>query len=291
MNELLDVPAPAKLNLFLHIVGRRSDGYHLMQSVFVLLDLCDRMDFQVRRESTITREDCGAAATDPLPPNDLVVRAARLLQQASGCQLGAHIRLRKNIPMQAGMGGGSSDAASCLLALNRLWGTGLGRRELMALGLKLGADVPFFLLGQNAWAEGIGDELQPIDLPPQRFLVVKPRQGVATSAIFTDPLLKRDTESATIQGFAESSTQAKINFGRNDLQTVAQAQCPEISECLAWLKSKGFSARMTGSGSAVFAPMCDNSPLPDAPGGWFAAQVGTLCEHPLKNWVPQEEYP
>jgi 4-diphosphocytidyl-2-C-methyl-D-erythritol kinase len=163
MNTLLDVPAPAKLNLFLHIVGRRPDGYHLMQSVFVLLDLCDWLDFELRDDPCVTREDCGTQVSDPLPANDLVVRAAQLLQQASGCTKGAHIRLRKNIPLQAGMGGGSSDAASCLLALNRLWETGLNRRELMDLGLKLGADVPFFLLGDNAWAEGIGDKLHPID--------------------------------------------------------------------------------------------------------------------------------
>jgi 4-diphosphocytidyl-2-C-methyl-D-erythritol kinase len=285
MNTLLDVPAPAKLNLFLHIVGRRPDGYHLMQSVFVLLDLCDWLDFEQRNHPSITREDCGTDTDAPLPANDLVVRAAQLLQQASGCAKGVHIRLRKNIPVQAGMGGGSSDAASCLLALNRLWGTGLNRQELMELGLKLGADVPFFLKGDNAWAEGIGDKLHPIDFPPQEFFTLKPRKGVATAAIFTAPGLKRDTERVTMRGFAESSTQSKVKFGRNDLQPVAQAQCPEISECLAWLENQGFSARMTGSGSAVFAPLFDKSPLPDAPGNWFSATVKSLREHPLKNWV------
>jgi 4-diphosphocytidyl-2-C-methyl-D-erythritol kinase len=285
MNTLLDVPAPAKLNLFLHIVGRRPDGYHLMQSVFVLLDLCDWLDFELRNDPSVTREDCGTQVGDPLPTNDLVVRAAQLLQQTSGCTKGAHIRLRKNIPVQAGMGGGSSDAASCLLALNRLWETGLNRQELMDLGLKLGADVPFFLLGDNAWAEGVGDKLHPIDFPPQEFVTLKPSKGVATAAIFTDPSLKRDTEGATMRGFAECSDQAKVKFGRNDLQPVAQAQCPEISDCLAWLNSQGLTARMTGSGSAVFAPLLDKLPPPSAPSHWFMAQVKSLREHPLKNWV------
>ena len=285
MNQLLDVPAPAKLNLFLHIVGRRADGYHLMQSVFVLVDLCDWLDFEIRPNQTITREDFGGSGSELLPANDLVVRAAHLLQQATGCTRGAHIRLTKNIPTQAGMGGGSSDAASCLLALNRLWGTGLSRQALTALGLKLGADVPFFLLGRNAWAEGIGDVLQPIDFPEQRFWVIKPTQGLATASIFTDPTLKRDTERARIHSFTESSVQAKINFGYNDLQPVAQARCPEISECLLWLKSQGFLARMTGSGSAVFAHLPGNLFPPSPPKKWFTAEISSLCDHPLKNWV------
>lgn len=285
MNALFDVPAPAKLNLFLHIVGRRPDGYHLMQSVFVLLDLCDTLDLEARATPQVTREDHGHHPGTPLPDNDLVVRAARLLQDATGCQRGAHIRLHKKIPMQAGMGGGSSDAASCLLALNRLWGTGLTRRELMTLGLKLGADVPFFLFGQNAWAEGIGDELSAVELAPERFVVVKPDVGLPTVAIFTDANLKRDTKTAILQGFAECSDVEKLRFGHNDLQPVAQVQCPEISRCLDWLKNQGFSARMTGSGSAVFAPVFDHVHMATAPSAWFVKQVNSLREHPLKNWA------
>ncbi len=285
MNALFDVPAPAKLNLFLHIVGRRADGYHLMQSVFVLLDLCDTLDFEARATPRITREDSERRQGPPLPDNDLVVRAARLLQEATGCTQGVHIRLRKNIPMQAGMGGGSSDAASCLLALNRLWDTGLTRCELMALGLKLGADVPFFLFGQNAWAEGIGDELSAVELAPQRFLVVKPDGGLSTVAIFADSKLKRDTKTAILQGFAECSDVEKLMFGHNDLQPVAQAQCPELSGCLEWLKNQGLSARMTGSGSAVFAPLNGSLNAIPAPSAWFISQVNSLREHPLKNWA------
>lgn len=286
MNALLDVPAPAKLNLFLHILGRRADGYHLMQSVFVLLDLCDTLDFEVRRTSQVSREDSHTdVAPLPLPEDDLVVRAARLLQKATGCGQGAHIRLRKQIPMQAGMGGGSSDAATCLLALNRLWGTGLSRAELMALGLQLGADVPFFLFGQNAWVEGIGEKLSPMEVAPQRFLVLKPDAGLHTAAIFGDPNLKRDTKTAILQGFSECSNAEKLMFGHNDLQPVAQAQCAELSACLDWLKNQGVSARMTGSGSAVFAPLHGNMPAHNAHQHWFMAETSSLREHPLKNWV------
>jgi len=285
MNALFDVPAPAKLNLFLHIVGRRADGYHLMQSVFVLLDLCDTLDFESQATPRITREDSEHRQGPRLPDNDLVVSAARLLQEATGCTQGVHIRLRKNIPMQAGMGGGSSDAASCLLALNRLWDTGLTRRELMALGLKLGADVPFFLFGQNAWAEGIGDELSAVELAPQRFLVVKPDGGLSTVAIFADSKLKRGTKTATLQGFAECSDVEKLMFGHNDLQPVAQAHCLELSVCLEWLKNQGLSARMTGSGSAVFAPLNGSLNAIPAPSAWFISQVNSLREHPLKNWA------
>jgi len=286
MNTLLDVPAPAKLNLFLHIVGRRADGYHLMQSVFVLVDLCDMLDFEVRSTPELSREDhAHNPNTPPLPDNDLVVRAAQLLQKVTGCTRGAHIRLRKQIPQQAGMGGGSSDAATCLIALNRLWGTGLSRQELMTLGLQLGADVPFFLFGQNAWVEGIGEKLSPVTVEPQNFLVAKPDMGLPTAAIFGDPNLKRDTETAILQGFTECSNTEKLTFGRNDLQAVAQAQCPELSGCLDWLKNQNFSARMTGSGSAVFAPLHGDMPKPNAQHAGFMAKVSSLREHPLKNWL------
>jgi len=286
VKTLLDVPAPAKLNLFLHVVGQRADGHHLLQSVFVLLDLCDMLDFEIRPHQTITREDVRTeedAAT--LPADDLAVRAGMLLQQATGCRLGAHIRLRKAIPLQAGMGGGSSDAASCLLALNRLWRTGLGRQELMTLGLKLGADVPFFLFGQNAWVEGIGEQLTAVDLTPQRFVVVKPNTGVSTANIFRDPYLKRDTKPAILRGFAECSDVEKLCFGHNDLQAVAQTHCADISACVGWLKAQGLSARMTGSGSAVFAPLNGLSVENHAPRAWLKIETSSLREHPLKDWI------
>lgn len=282
MKALLDVPAPAKLNLFLHIVGRRPDGYHLMQSAFVLLDVCDLLDFDWRPTDQISREDCDSSLAE-LPANDLVVRAAQLLQKATGCTQGAHVRLRKRIPIQAGMGGGSSDAASCLLALNRMWGTGLSRRELMTLGLQLGADVPFFLFGTNAWAEGIGDELTALEFTPQQFLVVKPNSGLATGAIFSDSALRRSTKPATIQGFVESSHTEKLCFGHNDLQAVAELHCPEISGCVKLLNKHGLLARMTGSGSAVFAH--GENMFPEMPDDWFVARASSLREHPLRNWV------
>lgn len=286
MKTLLDVPAPAKLNLFLHVVGRRPDGYHLIQSVFVLLDLCDRLDFQCNTSGSLSREDLGAATIDaPLPTEDLVIKAAKLLQQATGCRLGAHIQLEKRIPMQAGLGGGSSDAATCLMALNRLWNTGLSRPQLAELSLKLGADVPFFLLGHNAWVEGVGEQLTPIHLPITRFVLVKPPTGVATESIFSDPTLKRDSKPATMQGFADCSATKKLDFGKNDLQVVAEAKCADVTACLSWLSTKHLSGRMTGSGSAVFAPLSDDADLSDAPGDWQVYKCNSLERHPLIDWL------
>jgi 4-diphosphocytidyl-2-C-methyl-D-erythritol kinase len=286
MHTLYDIPAPAKLNLFLHITGRRADGYHLMQSVFVLLDWHDTLHIERLQTADISRIDIDSAnTTDVLPTEDLTIRAARLLQQATGCTHGARIHLHKVLPSQAGMGGGSSDAASCLLALNRLWGTNLSRTELMKLGLQLGADVPFFLLGGNAWAEGIGDELRPIEVPTQAYTIVKPQVGLPTARIFTDPNLKRDTKPATIQGFAEHADSSQTLFGRNDLQAVAQVHCPDIGACINWLNDLGLQARMTGSGSAVFAPSGAAVSLPVQPHGWLVKQCRSLSVHPLKSWA------
>jgi 4-diphosphocytidyl-2-C-methyl-D-erythritol kinase len=186
LTELRDVPAPAKLNLFLHIVGRRADGYHLLQSVFMLIDWCDTLHFRLRQDGVIRRID--AVPGSALPEIDLVVRAARALQVATGCALGADITLEKRLPAEAGLGGGSSDAASTLLALNRLWQLGLPRARLADIGLALGADVPFFIGGRNAWVEGVGEQLTPVDLPPGRFVVVKPPTGASTAAIFGSPV-------------------------------------------------------------------------------------------------------
>lgn len=285
MQTLYDVPAPAKLNLFLHVTGRRADGYHLLQSVFMLIDWCDTLHFELRSDSGITREDL----TQPLPPDDLVLRAARALQAASGCRLGAHIGVHKRVPAQAGLGGGSSDAASTLLALNRLWRLQLPRRQLQAIGLTLGADVPFFLCGGNAWVEGIGDIIRPLELehalPGASLAVVKPQAGLETKAIFSHPLLKRDSGCATIQGFAA----APYSFGRNDLQPVAQSLCPEISQAITWLASKGLQARMTGSGSAVFAQAAQAVDLHDAPAAWQVKMCNNLRLHPLTEWASDGE--
>ena len=291
MKAIYDVPAPAKLNLFLHITGRRPDGYHLLQSVFMLIDWCDTLHFELRTDGQITRADVGPIS-EALPAEDLTVRAAKALQRACGTTLGAHISLDKRIPSQAGMGGGSSDAASCLLALRRLWGVQLPRQELLAIALGLGADVPFFLLGGNAWVEGVGELLTPVKLPKADFLVVKPPLGVATPAIFASPGLKRDTETATIQGFAALDEFEVFGFGRNDLQPVATQFCPQIAQSLDWLSEQKLSGRMTGSGSAAFAPLQQNVSgifdarfeVPSHPDGWKVRKCGNLKVHPLAGW-------
>ena len=283
--ELRNVPAPAKLNVFLHIVGRRPDGYHLLQSVFMLIDWCDTLHFKRRADGAIHRIDALPGTT--LPEHDLVVRAAQALQTATGCTLGADITLEKRLPSEAGMGGGSSDAASTMLALNRLWDLRLSRQQLANIGLTLGADVPFFVGGRNAWVEGIGEQLTPVALPPGRFVVVKPPTGASTAAIFGSSVLKRDTKPAILSGFAADAQQNPDqiwNFGANDLQAVAQAVCPEISDCIAWLSRKGLKARMTGSGSAVFAPWVESADLSDALPGWQVKICSNWAEHPLRAW-------
>ena len=277
MKSLYDIPAPAKLNLFLHITGRRSDGYHLMQSVFMLIDWCDTLHFESRADGQISREDLAVA----LPPDDLIVRAARALKAASATPLGVYIAIEKRIPAQAGMGGGSSDAASTLLALNRLWKLGLTLDELIKIGMGLGADVPFFLGGHNAWVEGIGEKLTPVTVPTGQFLVLKPEQGLETQLIFSDPSLKRDSETATIRAFVADA----FGFGRNDLQSVAQRLCPGVSQALEWLAVRGLKGRMTGSGSAVFAPVSQNFEPGQAPGALQARLCNSLAVHPLAGWA------
>lgn len=277
IKALFDVPAPAKLNLFLHITGRRSDGYHLLQSAFMLIDWCDTLHFEFRSDGKISREDL----TSALPPEDLIVRAAQALKASSGCLSGVHIGIEKRIPAQAGMGGGSSDAASTLLALNRLWGLNYSLEQLSQIGLKLGADVPFFLAGHNAWVEGVGEKLTPIELPASRFLVVKPDAGLETKQIFSDPLLKRDSETAIISGFAADV----YAYGRNDLQSVAQRLCPGVTQALNWLASRGLKPRMTGSGSAVFAHMLNEVDLINAPSEFQIKACNSLIIHPLAGWA------
>jgi 4-diphosphocytidyl-2-C-methyl-D-erythritol kinase len=277
MKSLYDVCAPAKLNLFLHLTGRRSDGYHLLQSVFMLVDWCDTLHFERSSHGQVSREDLSVA----LPADDLVLRAARALQEASHTSYGVHIAIDKQIPAQAGMGGGSSDAASTLLALNRLWDLNLSLQQLSRIGLQLGADVPFFLGGHNAWVEGIGELLRPIELPNTRFLVVKPPEGLATKLIFSDPNLKRDTETAIISGFAADP----YGFGRNDLQSVAQRLCPGVNQALRWLASLGLSGRMTGSGSAVFAQVLHELDWQSVPDAFQVRLCSSLAVHPQVGWA------
>ncbi len=282
MHVLNDVPAPAKLNLFLHIVGRRADGYHLLQSAFMLIDWQDTLHFELRPNGQLSREDL----TIPLPAEDLILRAARLLQAHTGCTKGAHIAVHKEIPAQAGMGGGSSDAATCLLALNRLWGLGLSVAQLAAMGVQLGADVPFFLHGHNAWVEGIGENITPVQLPPAQFVVIKPNAGLETAKIFAHPALRRDTKAATIDGLARTP----YGFGHNDLQAVAEQICPPVRQALERLAAQGLQGKMTGSGSAVFALLPQGQIWQQDP-DLANCQVricSNLDVHPLSGWAASD---
>ena len=247
--------APAKLNLFLHVVGRNADGYHQLQTIFQLLDYGDELDFSLRTDDQIRR------VTDlPGVPveTDLVMRAARLLKETgearSGKLLpGVDISLHKRLPGGGGLGGGSSDAATTLMALNHLWKTGFLRAELMTLGLKLGADVPFFLFGRNAFAEGVGEVLMPVETPDCWYVVIEPGVVVPTAEIFGAEDLTRNTEPVKITDFLRE-TDVFVGFGRNDLQPVACRLFPEVSKALKWLRRYG-EARMTGSGACVFCPL------------------------------------
>ena len=285
LRALWDVPAPAKLNLFLHVVGRRADGYHLLQSVFVLIDWCDRLHFELRHDGALARHDLGAA----LPADDLCLRAARALQQQSGCAFGADISIDKQLPWGAGLGGGSSDAASTLLALNRLWRLHWPRDRLLALAATLGADLPFFIGGHNAFVEGVGEKLTPLALPAQRYAVVKPAASIATADIFGSPDLVRDTEPVILTG-----SFASAGFGHNDLQPVAEARCPEVRAVAEWLESRFGNSRMTGSGSAVFArvdteePSSATWPAQPLPGPWMARMCRGLDHHPLRDWADRD---
>jgi 4-diphosphocytidyl-2-C-methyl-D-erythritol kinase len=245
LNSSKPWPAPAKLNLFLHIVGRRPDGYHELQTVFQFVDLCDEITFEVRADGRIRR----MAEIAGVPEDaDLCVRAARALKAASGCPLGADIGVLKRIPMGAGLGGGSSDAATCLVALNDLWQLHWPLDDLAALGLKLGADVPVFVRGRAAWAEGIGERLTPLYAPlapiETNYLILKPNVGVGTAEVFQDPELTRNSAPITIHGFLASG-------GRNDCLRVVRRRYPEVARALDWLSGFGL-ARLTGTGACVF---------------------------------------
>jgi 4-diphosphocytidyl-2-C-methyl-D-erythritol kinase len=269
-------PAPAKLNLFLHVVGRRPDGYHLLQTLFRFVDHGDSLRF-------LPRDDGNIVLANPLPgvppETDLTVRAARLLQAETGCWQGVTIAVNKRLPMGGGLGGGSSDAATVLLALNHLWQLELPRQRLQEIGLGLGADVPIFVFGRNAFAEGIGEALTPVDLPPAWYVVLEPPPQVPTAAIFGAPDLKRDTP-------AIHAADWRPGFGHNDLEPVACRRFPVVAEHLAWLGQFGPSM-MTGSGACVFAE-CDipekaQAIVAQLPTGWRGWMAAGLEEHPLAN--------
>lgn len=241
--------APAKINLFLHITGQRPDGYHTLQSVFQLLDHYDTLHLSVRDDGQIVRTH----TIEHVPAEqDLCVRAARALQQATGCMLGVNITLEKQIPMGGGLGGGSSDAATMLLALNQLWSLQLNRQQLMAIGLTLGADIPVFIFGQTAWAEGVGEVLSSVELPinmrEKHYLVLTPHENVATAKIFANSRLTRDTKPLKIADF---SSQANSKLFRNDLENVVCEEFPSVAATLQWLHQFG-EAKMSGSGASVF---------------------------------------
>jgi len=301
MDSAFALPAPAKLNLFLHVLGRRSDGYHELQTVFALIDLADWLDIERRDDGGLQRSGDVIGAVD----DDLALRAARLLQRRTGTGFGAEIRVRKRIPAGAGLGGGSSDAATTLVALNRLWQTGLDRHQLAALGLELGADVPFFVHGFNAFAEGRGEALKPLLLPTAHYAVIWPQVHVSTKEIFQDPGLTRNTKATKMASFSAAYGLAQTAagtkpaehqvpesygaalFGANDLEPVARRRCPEIGRVVEHLASFG-PARMTGSGSAVFMVARDaataRAAIADLPAGWIGWAVRGLAGHPLTAW-------
>lgn len=239
-------PAPAKLNLFLHVTGRRADGYHELQTLFQLIDLCDTVSIRVTEDGRIERP-AGPAGVDP--DSDLTVRAAKALQMATGCRAGATLRVTKRIPMGGGLGGGSSDAATVLLALNHLWRCGLSMDELAGIGLPLGADVPVFVRGSSAWAEGVGERLEAVELPERWFVVIHPGVAVPTRDVFQSPELTRNSPVLTIRAFFGS---AGLSGTRNDCEPVVRTRYPEVADALSWLGNFA-SARLTGTGSCIFA--------------------------------------
>ena len=267
--------APAKLNLMLHVVGRRADGYHELQTVFQLIDLCDRIEIRVRDDGVISRPK---GPTGVPESEDLVVRAARALKQATGSPLGAEIAVKKSIPMGGGLGGGSSDAATTLLALNEMWQTGLSSAQIAEIGVKLGADVPVFVAGHSAWAEGVGERLTPVSLGADSwFVVVFPGVAVPTAAVFQAAELTRNSPPTTMRGFLETG-------GRNDCEAVVRARFPAVAEALDWL-ARHSAARLTGTGSCVFAKF---SRVEDAervaarvPDEWRAFVARGLDQSPL----------
>ena len=284
MRILKNCPAPAKLNLFLHVNGRRPDGYHLLQTVFQLLDYSDLLDFETRDDGVIRRVSDIPGVPEE---SDLIVRAAKLLQAAAHKKTGqitpgANITINKILPMGGGLGGGSSDAATTLMALNHLWDTGFCRAELMALGLQLGADVPFFIFGQNAFAEGVGEALQPVETADCWYIVIEPGVEIPTSLIFSSEELTRDTKLVKIADFSGHQE----CFGKNDLQIVAAKQFPAVAEAINWLRTYG-DARMTGSGACVFCAFAQEKQADEVlklvPQCWKVWKARGISFHPLKD--------
>lgn len=276
-------PAPAKVNLFLHVVGRRDDGYHLLQTVFRLLDYSDTVYIRLRSDGIIRRVQDIANVPEE---QDLCMRAAHLIKEYTGTSLGADIVLQKQIPMGGGLGGGSSDAATVLLALNHLWNLQLPRRELQALGLKLGADVPVFVFGQNAWAEGIGEDLQPIALKPAWYVVLTPPIYVSTAQVFASEELTRNTIPTTIAAFSgqASGTDSEGRRIQNDLESVVCRQHPVIASCLNWLNQ--FSqARMSGSGASVFAEFASRAEAESVLEKLAQEHAGLIDGRPIKGFM------
>lgn len=308
---LYDLPAPAKLNRFLHVVGQRPDGYHLLETLFQMVSLSDSISLDLVSHSAITRETNLNQVLSA--DEDLVVKAAKALQQVTGVSLGAHIVVNKRIPAGAGLGGGSSDAATVLIGLNRLWRCGLTRTQLMRLAVTLGADVPFFVQGQTAFAQGIGEILTPVSVVDQSFLLIKPSQSVATQTIFRAPDLTRQSESVKItdfSGYKSFISQNQVGFGKNDLQSVVFRMYPDVLAVFNGLTQLSIPTRMTGSGSCLFAEfdspcqahqardrlksVCFGKTIQDIPtqsvsgiGGLISDIVAcdSLPEHPLRHWV------
>lgn len=274
-------PAPAKLNLFLHVIGRRPDGYHDIQTVFQLVDLADRLHFTPRDDGQIRRVN---GPPHVAPEEDLAVRAAHRLRAACGLGRGVDIRLDKRIPIQGGLGGGSSDAATTLVALNEIWGLRLAPPLLAELGLELGADVPFFVHGETAWGEGVGERLTPLALPERHFAIVFPGVGIRTAEVFQAPELTRKTPETTIRGFLKAG-------GRNDCEPVVTGRSPEVRRALAWLAGRG-EARMTGTGSCVFAAFADRASaeaaLAGLPPEWRGFVSRGLDRSPLQERLAAE---
>jgi 4-diphosphocytidyl-2-C-methyl-D-erythritol kinase len=288
--NILVLRSPAKLNLFLHIIGRRPDGYHLLQSVFQLINWCDTITLTAIPENEVRRINPIAGVP---PEQDLVVRAAKLLKEFCKFDGGVEIELQKEIPIGAGLGGGSSDAATTLIGLNALWKLQLDKETLANLGLQLGADVPFFIHGQNAFVEGIGEKIQGIELENRDFLVIFPKQGIATASIFQDPDLTRDHAQITIDGFLATPWSDLSN----DCQAVAMRICPEVKQALDWISQavSGSEPRMSGSGSSVFAvldPKADTAKLgnllQNLPKGWVGRIVRGLNKNPAYNLISSE---
>jgi 4-diphosphocytidyl-2-C-methyl-D-erythritol kinase len=278
----LTCPAPAKINLFLHVVGRRPDGYHLLQTLFRFIDLHDTLHFTLRKDGAVHRTNSIEGVTEE---QDLCVRAARLLQVETGCSLGADITLEKHIPMGGGLGGGSSDAATTLIALNRLWSLGLARAHLMRLGLRLGADVPVFVFGENAFAEGVGELLQAYPLAEAWYVVLFPPVQVPTAQIFASPELTRDTVSITMRALLKGQLEQPL---RNDLQPVVCDLYPEVARHISWLGNFG-KAMMTGSGACVFAEFASRNQaeavMRQLPHEMRGEVAQGLAKHPLHDWV------